>query len=266
MQPAIKMALRIARQGSEFLKAHFERQDPAVQDFGEAREQLANVEASISANFTEQLQKAYKDHYIAPTGDIEADGHDASWHVFPVIGSENFVRGIPEFVTALVQKKQGRAEHLLLINPVTGEEYSVSRGHGAALNSRRIRMGGARLIADARLATNVLNFTREGDNPLVWGELITTLASESTDVQTSRCPLLDIARVSAGHLDAAVLFKPDSVTQSLGLLLAHESGGLSGDFSGNPSSQESRQLVIANPKLFKDVLKSLHSFRGRLPR
>ncbi|WP_148862992.1 inositol monophosphatase family protein [Marinobacter fonticola] len=266
MQPAIKMALRIARQGSEYLKAHFERQDPAASDDAGARQQLERAEASLYTNFSEQLQKAYKDHYIAPAGDIEASGHELSWHIFPLIGGENFLRGIPDFALALVQKKQDRAEHLLLVNPITGEEYSASRGHGAALNSRRIRMSGSQQMAKATVSTNVLNFTRETDEPLVWGELISTLAWESAQVRTCGCVLLDLARVSAGHLDSVVLFRPTAVELSLGLLLTHETGGLSGDFAGNPSSQGSHQLVIANPKLFKDVLKTLHPFRGRLPR
>ncbi|WP_111496415.1 MULTISPECIES: inositol monophosphatase family protein [Marinobacter] len=266
MQPAIKMALRIARQGSEYLKAHFERQDPAAIDDG-ARQQLARAEASVYANFAEQLQKAYKDHYIAPAGDIEAGDEALSWHVFPLIGSENFLRGIPEFALALVQKKANRAEHMLLVNPITGEEYSASRGHGAALNSRRIRMNGAQGMRRAILATNVLDFTRETDDPLIWGELISTLARESSQTRTCGCGVLDIARASAGHLDGVVLFRPTAVEQSLALLLTHESGGLSGDFSGNPAGGDtSRQLAIANPKLFKELLKTLHPFRGRLPR
>lgn len=267
MQPAIKMALRVARQGSEYLKAHFERQDPAAANDDSARQQLARAEESLYANFSEQLQKAYKDHYIAPAGDVDAAGHELSWHIFPLIGSENFLRGIPDFVMALVQKKANRAEHLLMVNPITGEEYSASRGHGAALNSRRIRMNGAQQIGKATLSTNVLNFTRETDDALIWGELLSTMARESFQVRTCGCALLDIARASAGHLDAVVLFRPTAIEQSLGLLLTHETGGLSADFSGNPSGQDAnRQLVIANPKLFKDVLKTLHPFRGRLPR
>lgn len=270
MQPAIKMALRVARQGSEFLKAHFERQDPTSQGSDMHREQLARAESSIYSSFSEQLQKAYKDHYIAPAGDIDANGADKSWHIFPVIGDDNFLRGIPEFAMAMVQKKQGRAEHLLLVNPVTGEEYSASRGQSAALNSRRIRMNGAQQLSQAALVTNILGFSRQqhGDqtgNANLWGEMAGNLAAHAAQLRTTGCPILDIARVSAGHLDALVLFRPDSVTCSLGMLIIHETGGLSGDFSGNPYSENSRQLVVANPKLFKELLRTLHPFRGRLP-
>jgi myo-inositol-1(or 4)-monophosphatase len=77
---------------------------------------------------------------------------------------------------------------------------------------------------------------------------------------------LDIARVASGHLDAAVIFRPEPADLAIGVTLALESGALTGDFSGNPSTEKAKQLIVANPKLFREVLKTLHPFRGRLPR
>lgn len=266
MQPAIKMALRIGRQGADYLKAHFDRQELTDQGGPTPRQRLERVTDSIYASFTEQLQKSYKDHYIAPAGDIHAEGHDDSWHIFPVIGEEAFLRGTPDFLLALIQKKHNRVEHLLTINPVTTEEYAASRGQGAVLNSRRIRMNGARQMENATLTTNAMDHCRDGDNPLVWGELMTTMATTSQRVLTSPCPLLDIARISAGHMDGTVLYRPDALTREAGALLVQEAGGLCGDFSGNPLSEDSGQFAIANPKLFRELLQTLHPFRGRLPR
>jgi myo-inositol-1(or 4)-monophosphatase len=266
MQPAIKMALRIARQGSDYLKAHFERQEPNAKDEGERSRQLARVEQSIYDNFVEQLEKAYKDHTIAPMGEADANGSEKSWHIFPVLGRENFIRGIPEFALALSQKKNNRTENLLLVNPVTGEEYTASRGHGAALNSRRVRASEIKQPGQAAVASNLLDQARQGDDPFIWGELAATIAKDSGMFRTSGCVVLDIARVSAGLLDAAVIFRPEAADLDLGVTLAMESGALTGDFSGNPSVENAKQLVVANPKLFRELLKILHPFRGRLPR
>ncbi|HLT14428.1 MAG TPA: inositol monophosphatase family protein [Marinobacter sp.] len=266
MEPAIKMALRVARQGSDYLKAHFERQEPNGKDESERYRQLERVEQSIYDNFAEQLDKAYKDHTIAPMGEADANGSERSWHIFPVLGRDNFVRGIPEFALALSQKKNNRTENLLLVNPVTGEEYSASRGHGAALNSRRVRASEVKLPAKSALATNLLDQSRQGDDPMIWGEMAATLARETGMFRTSGCVVLDIARVSAGLLDAAIIFRPEAVDLDLGVTLAMESGALTGDFSGNPSIGNARQLIVANPKLFREILKVLHPFRGRLPR
>ena len=266
MQPAIKMALRVARQGSDYLKAHFERQEPTGKDDAERRRQLERVEQSIYDNFAEQLEKAYKDHSIAPLNEANAGDSEKSWHVFTVLGRENFLRGIPEFALALAQKRNNRTENLLVINPVTGEEYSASRGHGAALNSRRVRASEIKHSKQAAIATNLLDQARKNEDAQLWGEMASVGASESAMFRTSGCVVLDIDRVSAGSLDAAIIFRPEPVDFDLGVTLAMESGALTGDFSGNPSTGGARQLVVANPKLFREVLKVLHPFRGRLPR
>ncbi|WP_040886653.1 inositol monophosphatase family protein [Marinobacter santoriniensis] len=266
MQPAIKMALRIARQGSDYLKAHFERQESSDKDSSERSRQLDRVEQSIYDNFKEQLEKAYKDHSIAPLNEASAGDSDKSWHIFPVLGRENFLRGIPEFALALSQKKNNRTENLLLVNPITGEEYSASRGHGAALNSRRVRTSETRQIEKAAIASNLLDQARKSEQSQLWGEMAAVLAHDSALFRTSGCVVLDIARVASGQLDTAVIFRPEPAELDLGVTLAMESGALTGDFSGNPSTGTARQLVVANPKLFREVLKTLHPFRGRLPR
>lgn len=260
------MALRVARQGSDYLKAHFERQEPNGKDESERYRQLERVERSIYDNFTEQLEKAYKDHVIAPAGEADAGTNEKSWHIFPVLGRDNFVRGIPEFVLALAQKRNNRTENLLLVNPITGEEYSASRGHGAALNSRRVRTSDIKVTSRAALATNLLDQSRQGDDPMIWGEMAAVLARDTAMFRTSGCVTLDIARVSAGLLDAVVIFRPEAADYDLGVTLAMESGALTGDFSGNPAAGAAKQLVVANPKLFRELLKTLHPFRGRLPR
>lgn len=266
MQPAIKMALRIARQGSDYIKAHFDRQATSAMAEDERRRQLDRVEASIYDNFREQLEKAYKDHWIAPLNEPDAGNNEKSWHIFPLLGRENFLRGLPEFVLALAQKKNNRTENLLLVQPITGEEYSASRGHGAALNSRRVRTAEVRHIGDAAIVTNLLSQAKGSEQAALWGEMATALAHDAAMVRSSGCVLLDVARVAAGHLDAAVIFRPEPVDLALGVALVMESGALSGDFAGNPSVDGARQLVVANPKLFRELLRTLHPFRARLPR
>lgn len=265
MQPAIKMALRIARQGSDYLKAHFDRQEPANKGEEKQWQQLDRAEQSIYENFAEQLQKAYRDHVVAPISEADAGTADKSWHIFPLLGRENFLHGIPDFAIALIQKRDNRTENLLLTNPITGEEYAASRGQGAILNSRRVRTSNVRQLEHAALVTNVLDQCRGSDDPLTWAEVAATLARQSESVRTSGCLSLDIARVACGYLDAAVVVRPEPADLAIALTIAQESGALTGDFSGNPSSSKARQLVVANPKLFKEILRELQPFRSRLP-
>ncbi|KKL98335.1 hypothetical protein LCGC14_1825480, partial [marine sediment metagenome] len=96
MQPAIKMALRVARQGSDYLKAHFERQEPTGKDDDERRLQLDRVEQSIYDNFAEQLEKAWNNYLMTVTTRLI----DMAWQM--VIGT----RWVDDdFIGSLLQRK-----------------------------------------------------------------------------------------------------------------------------------------------------------------
>ncbi len=264
MQPAIKMALRIARQSSDYLKHQFQRRDSTAGNVAASLKALQHVEQNIYDNCTEQLRRAYRDHFIAPSGSASAAGNAKSWHIFPVLGAENFVRGLPEFALALMQKSGDRPENLLIINPVQEEEFAFSKGYGAAINSKRIRSSGLRDLSKGLCATNVAELAREPEDDLAYGEIMTTLARHCSGLRWSGCPVLELARVAAGQLDLAVLGNLEPEITSMAALIANETGSLCGDFRGNPMTESTTQVVLANPKLFKEATRLLHPFRARL--
>ncbi|MDX1590215.1 MAG: inositol monophosphatase family protein [Oleiphilaceae bacterium] len=264
MQPAIKMALRIARQSSDFLRNQHEKLEPATQQAESVLRMLETIEQSVYENSCEQLSKAYKDHYLAPAGDIHAEGHEKSWHVFPLLGVQNFSRGLPEFVTALLQKRNNRPEHLVLISPLTGEEYSASRGYGAALNSRRIRTANADHLNQTLISCNLAAHSGRDQDPLLWPEISGALADTESSLRFSGCPVLDLARVAGGKLDAAALSPVSDTELVLGGLLGQEAGALSGDLLGNPITERSHSILMANNRIFRECLKTLQPFRARL--
>lgn len=261
MQPAVKVALRITRQGGEYLKSQFLRMETGPAALADMRKSLEATEAAIYESCAEQLRRAYRDYHIAPAGVIDAREQPQSWHILPLIGAENFIRGVPEFAIALVQKQKNRAEHLVLINPVSGEEYAVSRGHGAALNSRRIR---ANELRDPTQGLCITDLFVGHWSATTTGEVATELKAASNGLRSTQCALLDLARLAAGRADMAVLLKPSAADLSIGLLLAHESGLITGDLAGNPLDENSKNLVAANNRLFKPLIQSLQGLRASL--
>lgn len=147
--------------------------------------------------------------------------------------------------------------------PTMKPELTIRRLDQLLLDRQKLRHP---LINGAAIATNLLDQARKSENSQLWGEMAAIIAHDSAMFRSSGCVVLDIARVASGSLDAAVIFRPEAADLDLGVTLAMESGALSGDFSGNPSTSNARQLVVANPRLFREVLKTLHPFRGRLPR
>ena len=266
MQPAIKMAVRIARQSSDFLKHQFQRRESAVGDLAASLKALAHTEQSIYENCSEQLKRAYRDHFIAPLGSVDAAGNAKSWHIFPVLGAENFVRGLPAFALALMQKSGGRPENLLIIDPTQEEEFAFSKGYGAAINSKRIRSTTLRGLDRALCATNIAELAGGEEESPIYAEVTALLARHCGGFRWSGCPALELARVAAGQLDLTIMGNLPPEIISMAGLIANETGSLCGDFVGNPLTENSHQVVLANPKLFKEATRLLHPYRSRLGR
>lgn len=264
MQPATKMALRIARQSSDFLKNQFERRESAGKDRESVQQQMDQVKQAVYDNCLDQLQKAYREHYFAPAGDADGQEHAKSWHIFPLVGESNYLRGIPDFGIALLEKQRNRGENLALIFPVLDEEFTASKGYGASANGRRMRVAEQRQLSQCVVSSNILEMARKDRHNPVYGEISTVLAEASLGLRWSGCPTLEMARVAAGQLDAAAITPEGPGCMAVGLMLLNEAGALSSDFAGNPSTEQSRQLITANNRLFKEALKALHPFRARI--
>lgn len=264
MQPAIKMALRAARQNSDFLKDQQARLEPANQTADVLVRSVQGIEKTIHERSVESLQRAYRDHWIAPAGSIESNGYVQTWHIFPLLGEQNFARGLPEFATAILQKINDRPENLVVLCPLTGEEYAFSRGYGAVLNSRRIRVRNSDHLDQTLLSCNLFTQAQQDADSNLWLDLTGTLVREGAGLRHTGCAVLDMARVAGGFLDGVALATEERHEHVMATLISQESGALSGDLRGNPLSRKSRELLIANSPIFREILKQFQPYRQRL--
>lgn len=264
MQPAIKMALRAARQNSDFLKDQHARLEPASQKAEALLRSVQAIEQTVYERSVDSLQRAYRDHWIAPAGSVESNDYVQTWHVFPLLGEQNFARGLPEFATALLQKINDRPENLVVLCPLTGEEYAFSRGYGAVLNSRRIRVRNSDHLDQTMLSCNLFTHSDQNSDSNLWLDLTGVLVREGAELRHTGCPVLDMARVAAGFLDGVALTTRERHEQVMATLISQESGALSGDLKGNPLSRKSQELLIANSPIFREILRQFKPYRQRL--
>ena len=264
MQPAIKMALRAARQSSDLLKDQHTRLEPASQKVDALIRSVRAIEDTVYERTLESLHRAYRDHWIAPAGSVETNGYAQTWHIIPLLGEQNFARGLPEFATAILQKINDRPENLVILCPLTGEDYAFSRGYGAVLNSRRIRFRATQQLDQTVLSCNLFAQDAAPGDPNLWLDLAGVLVRGGAGLRCSGCPVLDMARAAAGLLDGVVMAGGDPHEQVMGTLISQESGALSGDLRGNPLSRVSRDLLMTNSTLFREIMKQFQPYRQRL--
>ncbi len=176
----------------------------------------------------------------------------------PLDGTTNFLRGIPHFAVSIACKYRGRLEHAVVLDPVRQEEFTASRGRGAQLNGRRLRVSVGRTSLDGALWYRL----RSGDYPDGQPRQLPGHVPRP-GWPDRRHPPRRLRRawtrlyVAAGRFDAFWESGLSEWELAAGALLIQEAGGLVSDFTGGHDFLEKGHIVAGNTKCFKAVLTAI---------
>ena len=141
--PQVNIALRAARQAGTLIRRAAESSDPLSVTQKGMNDFVTEVDRAAEARIIDVIRKAYPDHSILAeeSGALEGsgDGKDYQWIIDPLDGTTNFIHGFPQYCVSIALKYKGKMEHAVIYDPNRDEEFTASRGRGAALNGRRIR-------------------------------------------------------------------------------------------------------------------------------
>jgi myo-inositol-1(or 4)-monophosphatase len=264
MEPMVNIALRAARKvGEQIVRAsddldHLEVKSKSLNDF------VSEVDLAAEQEIKYQLQKAYPDHAVLGeesglTGDEDAD---YCWIIDPLDGTTNYVRGIPHYAVSIACLYKGKLEHAVIVDPVRREEFTASRGRGAQLNGRRIRVSKRPSLDGALLGTGIPFKDHCDDKLTPYSKSIEILAGQCAGIRRAGAASLDLAYVAAGRLDAFWEIGLAKWDIAAGALLIREAGGLVADINGSETFLESGNIVCGNPKCFKAVLQTTKPLLG----
>ncbi len=265
MEPMTNIALRAARKAGELIvRASDDLERLNVTSKG-TNDFASEVDRAAEQEIIRQLSRAYPDHaFLGEESGLHGD-EDAEyrWVIDPLDGTTNFLRGIPHYGVSIACLHQGRVEHAVIVDPVRREEFTASRGRGAQLNGRRIRVSKLTSLDGALLGTGI-PFKGHRDEVLpAYAQSLATLAAQCAGIRRAGAASLDLAYVAAGRLDGfwEVGLSPWDI--AAGSLLIREAGGLVADIDGSENYLESGDLVCGNPKCFKAVLQATQGLRRR---
>lgn len=266
MEPMVSIALRAARSAGEKILRSSERMDKVKVDEKGRNDFVTDVDRASEQEIIHQLQKAYPDHRILgeESGYIGKEDSDYLWIIDPLDGTTNFICGIPHYAVSIGCFYKGRPEHAVVYDPVKQEEFTASRGRGAYLNDRRIRVTNRIQMNGAIFATGIPFSKPSIDHMEPYLNCMRTLAEQSSGIRRLGVASLDLAYVAAGRFDAywEMSLKPWDI--AAGILLVKEAGGIVSDFQGGNDYMESGHTVAATPKLFKPTLQVVQKHLGYL--
>lgn len=224
------------------------------------KNELLSVNKKLNNGFVDQaIQVSLNDLFFTlrrayPEDEIQTDettltdftNPERVWLINPLSGVTNFLYGIPHCAISITLIENQKTKEALVYNPITDDEFMATKGKGAFLNQRRLRISNHNEPTESLVGTN---FTENKSKFALQSKALRTVGNQVADVRILGCPALDLAMVSAGKINAYWQNEMKPSEMLGGILLTEESGGQCMDFSAKREFSHSGQVVAGNLKV-----------------
>ena len=266
MNPVLTIATRAALSASRILLRHFDQLERLTVTEKQTSDFVSEADLQAEREIIQILRKTYPNHAILAEESGEQLGQDEyQWIIDPLDGTTNFLHGIPHFAISIAFCHKNRLEAGLIYDPIRQEMFTASRGQGAQLNDRRIRVSGINHLQQALLGTGFP--FRHPRHQTAYLGFFNNLFGKCVEIRRAGAASLDLSYVAAGRLDAfwEMSLKPWDI--AAGALIVQEAGGLVSDFAGGNGFMQSGHIVAGNPKVFKALLQEMQPWlNGETPK
>jgi myo-inositol-1(or 4)-monophosphatase len=253
----LNIAVRAARNAGKVILQKFEEKDKVEVLQKGSNDFVTNVDKDAEAMIRDTIFKSYPKHSIVGEELGQQLGSDADylWVIDPLDGTTNFIKGIPHFAVSIALKVKGRTEQAVVYDPIRGELFTATRGQGAQLNSKRIRVNKATDLSGTVLATGFP--FKQKHHIEEYMNAFNALFVHTADMRRAGSAALDLAYVAAGRVDGFFEIGLKPWDTAAGQLLVKEAGGLVTDFAGGNNQDKSGNIVCGAPKLAQAIVKEL---------
>jgi len=261
MHPLLNIAVKAARRaGSIINRAALDRTQLEVRA-KRANDFVTQVDKAAEAAVIDIIRQAYPDHAILGEESGALEGRKAGakaeyrWVVDPLDGTTNFIHGFPQYCVSIAVQHRGATVHGVIYDPAKNELFTSSKGSGAFLDDRRIRVTKCTQLGESLVGTG-FPFKEMSRVDLYFRQLREVMQN-SAGVRRAGAAALDLAYVAAGRLDAFWEMGLAPWDMAAGALMIQEAGGLVGDLSGDAGYLDKGDIAAATPKVFPQLLAAL---------
>jgi myo-inositol-1(or 4)-monophosphatase len=259
MHPMLNIAIKAARRaGSIINRAALDRTQLEIRS-KRANDFVTQVDQAAEEAIIGIIRQAFPDHAILGEESGALPGPSAKaeyrWVIDPLDGTTNFIHGFPQYCVSIALQHRGATAHGVIYDPSKNELFTASKGRGAFLDDRRIRVTKCAQLKDALVGTG-FPFKEMSRLDLYFGQLREVM-QKSSGVRRAGAAALDLAYVAAGRTDAFWEMGLSAWDMAAGALMIQEAGGLVGDLAGDANYLESGDIAAATPKVFPQLLAAL---------
>jgi myo-inositol-1(or 4)-monophosphatase len=222
---------------------------------------VTEVDHASEAAIIETLLTAYPHHAIWAEESGKTHGTQGSefvWIIDPLDGTTNFIHGFPVYCVSIALAVKGKIEQAVIYDPSRNDLFTATKGRGAYMNERRIRVS-KRIDLRQCLISTGFPF-RPGDNFNNYLRMMSDVMQRTAGLRRPGAAALDLAYVAAGFTDGFFETGLSPWDVAAGSLLVTEAGGLIGNFTGEAEFLEQKECVAGNPKIYGQLVAMLGKY------
>lgn len=153
---------------------------------------------------------------------------------------------------------RGVVQQAVVYDPTRNDLFYATKGRGAFLNDRRLRVSRRTRMSDALIGTGFP--FRRGDNFKRYVKMFEEVMQQCAGLRRPGAAALDLCYVAAGYYDAFFETGLQPWDVAAGSLIVSEAGGLIGNFTGEADFLHQREVVAGNPKIYAQLVSILSPY------
>jgi myo-inositol-1(or 4)-monophosphatase len=259
--PMINVAVKAARAAGSVISRASLDIDAVRISKKQANDFVTEIDAQAEDVIIETLLGAYPGHGILgeETGSTRgAPDSEYVWVIDPIDGTTNFIHGFPYYCVSIALMVRGRVEHAVIFDPSHNDLYTATRGRGAFVNDRRLRVSKNLHLTSSVLAMGLCNRVHEDHSAHF--AMTAEMTSKCVALRQTGSAALDLASVAAGRVDGFFHKGLNSWDIAAGSLLVTEAGGLIGNFTGEAEFMDQAECMAGNPKVYAQMVPVLRKY------
>jgi myo-inositol-1(or 4)-monophosphatase len=258
LHPMLNIAIKAARGAGAIINRASLDLDRLQVDTKAPNDFVTEVDRAAEASIIETLLAAYPGHGILAEESGSTRGakdSDYVWIIDPLDGTTNFIHGLPTYAVSIALSFRNQIQQAVVYDPARNDLFFASKGRGAFLNDKRLRVSKRTRMAEALIGTGFP--FRKGDDPDRYIRLFTMVMKSCAGLRRPGAAALDLCYVAAGWYDGFFESGLSPWDIAAGSLMITEAGGLVGNFTGEADYLHRREVVAGSPKIYGQLVQML---------
>lgn len=254
MHALLNVAIMAARKAGNSLIRNLNRLEKLNVEQKGYNDYVSDADRQAEEMVIDVIHKHYPDHAIlAEESGVQGES-DHVWIIDPLDGTTNYLHGFPVFAVSIGLQVKGRMEHAVVYDPMRQELFTASRGQGAQVDGRKIRVSGCKDLEHSLIGTGFpfRSATRE-TGPYM--KMLEKVLQNTSGIRRPGAAALDLAYVAAGRLDGFFETGLAPWDVAAGSLIIREAGGIVSGLDGSEDYFESGHILCGTPKIYSGLAK-----------